>query len=139
MCGNCHAIGRTDRSPHIGAPAFRSLDKRLDLDAFMERLRNGLTSGHPDMPTFQFTRNDTRKLIYGNSTAVGNLRQVLKTARSRQLSASRRCRRDELWISAPGKVKLSNAEVRSAGPICIPKTPNCTAEIERGLLQTEQF
>jgi cytochrome c553 len=63
MCGRCHAIGRSGQSPHIGAPAFRTLDERLDLDSFMQRLQTGLTSGHPDMPTFKFSRNDARMLI----------------------------------------------------------------------------
>ncbi len=63
MCAPCHAVGRTDQSPHIGAPPFRSLDRRVDLDAFMTRLREGLTSGHPDMPTFRFTRQDARAFV----------------------------------------------------------------------------
>ena len=58
MCADCHAVGRSDESPHMGAPPFRVLDRRLDIDAFMIRLREGLTSGHPDMPTFRFTRED---------------------------------------------------------------------------------
>ncbi len=62
-CGGCHAVGRADQSPHPGAPPFRMLDRRLDLDTFAERLRNGLTSGHPDMPTFRFTRQDARALV----------------------------------------------------------------------------
>jgi len=63
MCSRCHAIGRSDQSAYIGAPAFRTLDKRLDLDTFMERLQRGLMSGHPDMSTFRFTHNDARVLI----------------------------------------------------------------------------
>ena len=63
ICAGCHAIGRADQSPHTGAPPFRTLDRRLDLDTFAERLRNGLTSGHPDMPTFRFTRQDARALV----------------------------------------------------------------------------
>jgi len=63
MCVTCHAIGRADASPHPGAPPFRSLDRRLDLDTFMARLRQGLTSGHPDMPTFRFSREDARAFI----------------------------------------------------------------------------
>jgi mono/diheme cytochrome c family protein len=63
LCAQCHAIGRTDRSPDAGAPAFRALAERFDLDAFIDRLRQGLTSGHPDMPTFRFTRDDARALI----------------------------------------------------------------------------
>ena len=30
---------------------------------FMERLREGLTVGHPDMPTFRFTREDARAFL----------------------------------------------------------------------------
>jgi cytochrome c len=45
MCSQCHAVGGTGESPHVGAPAFRALDRRVDLDSFMERLREGLTVG----------------------------------------------------------------------------------------------
>jgi cytochrome c len=60
MCAACHAIGKTGASPHAGAPAFRDLGNRVDLDEFPRRLREGVTSGHPDMPTFRFTREDAR-------------------------------------------------------------------------------
>ena len=63
MCSQCHAIGRSGQSPHVGAPAFRALDRRVDLDSFMERLREGLAVGHPDMPTFRFTREDARAFL----------------------------------------------------------------------------
>jgi len=63
LCAPCHAIGITGSSPHVGAPVFRNLDERLDLDTFVIRLRKGLTSGHPDMPTFRFSRNDARALV----------------------------------------------------------------------------
>jgi cytochrome c len=62
MCAPCHAIGKTGASPHPPAPAFRELGDRVDLDDFAHRLRQGLTSGHPDMPTFRFTREDARAL-----------------------------------------------------------------------------
>ena len=63
MCSPCHAIGKSGQSPHAGAPAFRALDRRVDLDSFMERLREGLMVGHPDMPTFRFTREDARAFL----------------------------------------------------------------------------
>jgi mono/diheme cytochrome c family protein len=63
MCAECHAVGDQGRSPHVGAPAFRTLDRRLDLDSFMDRLREGLTVGHPDMPVFRFTRDDARAFV----------------------------------------------------------------------------
>ena len=62
MCSACHAIGKTDASPHAPAPPFRDLGNRVDLDDFAHLLREGLTSGHPDMPTFRFTREDARAL-----------------------------------------------------------------------------
>jgi mono/diheme cytochrome c family protein len=63
MCSQCHAIGKSGQSPHVSAPVFRALDRRLDLDSFMERLREGLMVGHPDMPTFRFTREDARAFL----------------------------------------------------------------------------
>jgi mono/diheme cytochrome c family protein len=63
MCSQCHAVGRSGQSPHAGAPAFRRLDRRVDLDTFMDRLREGLMVGHPDMPTFRFTREDARAFV----------------------------------------------------------------------------
>lgn len=71
MCSECHAIGRSGQSPHANAPAFRALDRRLDLDGFMDRLREGLMVDHPDMPTFRFTREDARAfLLYLRSIQV---------------------------------------------------------------------
>jgi mono/diheme cytochrome c family protein len=64
LCGECHALGSgQEQSPHVGAPPFRRLDERLDLDFFVRRLREGLTSGHPDMPTFRFNRQDADALV----------------------------------------------------------------------------
>jgi mono/diheme cytochrome c family protein len=63
MCSACHAVGRRGESPHVGAPPFRALDRRVELDSFTERLREGLMSDHPDMPTFRFTREDARAFL----------------------------------------------------------------------------
>jgi mono/diheme cytochrome c family protein len=63
MCAECHAIGKTGRSPRAGAPAFHDLDRRLDLDTFVDRLREGLDSGHRDMPQFRFTREDAHAVV----------------------------------------------------------------------------
>jgi mono/diheme cytochrome c family protein len=60
MCGHCHAIGATGRSAHPAAPAFRRLDRRVDLDTFHERLQQSLFSGHPDMPQFRLSREEAR-------------------------------------------------------------------------------
>jgi hypothetical protein len=63
MCSASHAVGRRGKSPHVGAPAFRTLGRRVELDTFTDRLREGLRSEHPDMPTFRFTREDARALL----------------------------------------------------------------------------
>jgi cytochrome c len=62
LCAPCHATGKAGPSPHRAAPVFSNLSRRVDLDRFAYRLREGLTSGHPDMPTFRFTRDDARAL-----------------------------------------------------------------------------
>lgn len=62
MCSGCHAIGSAGRSPHPGAPLFRRLGEIADLDTIRERLRQGLFSGHRDMPEFRMSRQDARAL-----------------------------------------------------------------------------
>jgi mono/diheme cytochrome c family protein len=59
-CARCHAIGKTGKSPHEAAPAFRTLGRSLDLDEFAIRLQRGLLPGHPDMPAFKFEKEDAR-------------------------------------------------------------------------------
>jgi len=63
LCSTCHAIGASGQSAHVGAPAFRNLDRRVDLDSLFNRLRQGLTSDSHEMPTFRFRREDARALI----------------------------------------------------------------------------
>ena len=63
MCSACHAVGPRDNSPHAGALPFRALDRRVDLDTFTDQLREGLVVGHPDMPTFRFSREDARAFL----------------------------------------------------------------------------
>lgn len=64
LCGGCHAVGETGRSPHVDAPPFRSLgDSKLYDDDFAARLQGGLSTIHPDMPTFQFSRRDAEAAV----------------------------------------------------------------------------
>jgi mono/diheme cytochrome c family protein len=58
MCGQCHAVGRTGRSPHIDAPPFRTFGEKLYDEDLGQRLQDGLSTMHPDMPTFHFSRED---------------------------------------------------------------------------------
>jgi mono/diheme cytochrome c family protein len=63
MCSKCHSIDKAGRSPHSGAPAFREIDVRVDLDEFTDRLRKGLHSGYKNMSSVRFTRDDARAIV----------------------------------------------------------------------------
>jgi mono/diheme cytochrome c family protein len=58
FCAECHAIGKTGKSPHVGAPPFRTFGSKFDLDHFPRRLIGGISSNHPDMPEFKFSPRD---------------------------------------------------------------------------------
>jgi cytochrome c len=60
FCASCHAIGKTGKSPHRGAPPFRTLGRSFDLDQFPRLLERGIKSTHPDMPEFKFSEDDAR-------------------------------------------------------------------------------
>jgi cytochrome c5 len=64
LCERCHAVGETGQSPHVDAPPFRTFgdDKLYDND-FGQRLQNGLSTIHKDMPTFQFNRRDAEAAV----------------------------------------------------------------------------
>ncbi len=49
-CARCHAVGKTDKSTHSDAPAFRILSRRYPLGDLEEALAEGISTGHPDMP-----------------------------------------------------------------------------------------
>jgi mono/diheme cytochrome c family protein len=64
LCARCHAVGETGRSPHIDAPPFRTFGEgKLYDEDFGQRLQNGLSTVHPDMPTFQFNRGDAEAVV----------------------------------------------------------------------------
>jgi len=64
MCSHCHAVGETGRSPHPDAPAFRTFsEEKLYDEDFRERLLNGLSTMHPDMPTFHFREQDAQDAV----------------------------------------------------------------------------
>ena len=64
LCGRCHAVSLTGRSPDVGAPPFRTFgdDKLYDND-FGRRLQDGLTTIHPLMPTFRFSRSEAEAAV----------------------------------------------------------------------------
>jgi mono/diheme cytochrome c family protein len=63
LCGQCHAISRTGDSAHPAAPRFRELDSRTDLSKLARRIREGLLTGHEDMPMFRFDRDDADAVV----------------------------------------------------------------------------
>ena len=64
FCSRCHAIGRTGQSPHPYAPPFRELgENKLYDEGFSQRLQDGLSTIHPDMPTFRFSQRDAGAVI----------------------------------------------------------------------------
>jgi mono/diheme cytochrome c family protein len=75
LCGRCHAVTATGKSPHPLAPPFRTFgDNKLYDENFGERLQNGLSSIHPDMPSFHFDRRDA-------DAAVSYLRAIQERKR----------------------------------------------------------
>jgi len=72
LCGRCHAVGKTGKSPNPLAPAFRSFGEKLYDTDMVQRLQDGLTTIHPDMPTFRFNRHEA-------AAAVNYLRSIQKS------------------------------------------------------------
>jgi len=76
LCSRCHAVGKTGRSPHADAPPFRRFGEgKLYDNDFGQRLQDGLTTIHPDMPTFRFSRADAE-------AAVNYLKSIQERKRS---------------------------------------------------------
>lgn len=53
-CARCHAIDKVSPSPLRIAPPFRSLHERYPVEMLEEALGEGISTGHPTMPQFQF-------------------------------------------------------------------------------------
>src|SRR5215470_5652625 len=62
-CSRCHAIASTGESRHPQAPLFRTLGKRYRIDFLEEALGEGIISGHPDMPEFEFAPADVGAIV----------------------------------------------------------------------------
>lgn len=72
MCGRCHAVGTTGRSPNPLAPTFRSFSEKLYDTDMVQRLQDGLTTIHREMPTFRFNAHDA-------AAAVNYLRSIQRS------------------------------------------------------------
>lgn len=62
-CSGCHAVGRTDKSSHPDAPAFRTLSKRYPIADLEEALAEGISTGHPDMPEWVASPDQIEAII----------------------------------------------------------------------------
>jgi mono/diheme cytochrome c family protein len=62
-CSGCHSIERAGDSPHEGAPPFRTLYQKYDVEFLSEALVEGLVTGHPDMPEFAFDPQEAAAIV----------------------------------------------------------------------------
>ena len=62
-CARCHAVGRQGTSPLAKAPPFRELSRRYPVDFLAESLAEGITTGHKEMPAFQFKPNEIEQIL----------------------------------------------------------------------------
>jgi len=53
-CAECHSIDKVSPSPLRIAPPFRTLHERYPVEMLEEALGEGISTGHPSMPQFQF-------------------------------------------------------------------------------------
>lgn len=53
-CSGCHATGVVGDSALAAAPKFRDLHLSYDVELLSEALVEGISTGHPDMPQFEF-------------------------------------------------------------------------------------
>lgn len=62
-CGACHATEKSGKSPLAAAPPFRSLAYRYPVETLDEALAEGITVGHPDMPSDPWEPADIERFI----------------------------------------------------------------------------
>jgi len=62
-CADCHAIGLAGASPLAGAPPFRDLHLRYDVEFLSEALVEGMVTAHPEMPEFEFDPDQAAAIV----------------------------------------------------------------------------
>lgn len=62
-CAECHAIGRSGRSPRPAATPFRLIPQRYPVEALEEAFGEGITGSHKGMPDFQFSPRQIDDLL----------------------------------------------------------------------------
>ena len=62
-CVRCHAVDRDDKSTLLIAPPFRTFASKWPLESLEEALAEGIITGHPGMPVFQFEPDQIAALM----------------------------------------------------------------------------
>ena len=62
-CSQCHAVGKTGSSPLSAAPPLRDLHKLYPVEHLEEAFAEGIYTGHPEMPRFEFEPDQINDLI----------------------------------------------------------------------------
>jgi mono/diheme cytochrome c family protein len=62
-CARCHSIDKVSKSPLKIAPPFRTLHLRYPVEDLQEPLAEGIVTGHPTMPEFQFDPGQVGDII----------------------------------------------------------------------------
>jgi cytochrome c len=62
-CARCHSIDMVSESPLKLAPPFRTLHKRYPVEYLEEALGEGIATGDPSMPEFQFEPDQIHDFI----------------------------------------------------------------------------
>ncbi|MEX2129588.1 MAG: cytochrome c [Xanthobacteraceae bacterium] len=71
QCSRCHQVGMIGRSPLAIAPSFRAIMQQYAPEDLEEALAEGLTSGHPAMPEFEFEPDEIAAIL----AYLGTLRE----------------------------------------------------------------
>jgi mono/diheme cytochrome c family protein len=62
-CSRCHQINPTGQSPLSIAPPFRTVMQQYAPEDLEEALAEGLSSGHPAMPEFEFDPDEIAAIV----------------------------------------------------------------------------
>jgi cytochrome c len=62
-CARCHSIDRVTKSPLQAAPPFRTLHLHYPVETLAESLAEGISTGHPSMPTAELNPNQIHDLL----------------------------------------------------------------------------
>jgi cytochrome c len=62
-CAACHAVEATGASGFSPAPPFRTLKDKYPLDSLEEALAEGILSGHPAMPEYEYAPDEIADII----------------------------------------------------------------------------